>query len=384
MEATNALFADFPSFTKEDWKKQILKDLKGARFEDHQITNGLDDFAIDSLYAIEETSSLDYLSFYQTPASGTDSESPRNWRNLQLIPFENETQANQVALQALNAGAEEIKFDLRRAKVLNWNSLLQGIQLPYCALSFVLGSDQIDFLAEYWQYTLNQGIDPKTMSGSVEWEGELSLEAAQRGIEISREAADFAVLSISSTSTSAKPSDQLADLMLAAGKWIDRLSGKAIDSALILKNIVFLVPIHSNYFVEIARLRALRILFTEMASVSLRRNVLPSEAKIYAVSSIRIDEKTQTDPYLNMLSNTTQAMSAIIGGCQVLHVKPYNEGIEAVTHLAERIARNVSVILKEESHLDKVIDPSAGSYFLDWLTDQIAETAWKKMTASLA
>jgi methylmalonyl-CoA mutase len=106
--------------------------------------------------------------------------------------------------------------------------------------------------------------------------------------------------------------------------------------------------------------------------------------QIHAFTTISLDDKTKADPYLNMLSNTSQAMSAILGGCDLLTVYPHNRGIEPTDDFGKRIARNISVILREEAYFDKVADPAAGSYYLEKLTDQFSASIWEAFRQQFA
>ena len=123
-------------------------------------------------------------------------------------------------------------------------------------------------------------------------------------------------------------------------------------------------------------MRAIRQLLTQMAICYGLVDFRPNTLSIHAVSTIAVTDETTADPYLNMLSNTHQAMAGILGGCNRLTILPHTEGLSAVTPFAERIARNVAIILKEEAYFDKVADPAMGAYYMEILTEELAKYAW--------
>lgn len=124
-----------------------------------------------------------------------------------------------------------------------------------------------------------------------------------------------------------------------------------------------LFAVGSNYFFEIAKLRAARMLFARMAGAYGQA----AAVRIYAVTAL--SNKSIYDPYTNLLRATTESLSAVIGGCDALTVQPAG--------FARRLANNVQLILKEEAHMDKVADPAGGSYYVEALTDSLAREAWK-------
>jgi methylmalonyl-CoA mutase len=140
--------------------------------------------------------------------------------------------------------------------------------------------------------------------------------------------------------------------------------GASVDSlAAGNRAISFVFGVGSNYFFEIAKLRAVRLLWEQV----IRAFGISAEMRLHARTAIA--NKSIYDPYTNLLRVTTEAFSAVIGGCDSLIVEPFE--------FAERLAANVQLILKHEAHLDEVADPAAGSYYVDWLTDALARKAWK-------
>jgi len=341
------LFSDFSPSTKQDWKNQVLKELKTTPYE-NLVWKDIDDFEIEALYE-KNAESFDYQAFFLNDFS--ENNAGQIWKNRQVIVVEDAQIANQKALDALAKGADEILFDIK--KTLDWQTLFNGIFVEACGISFRLPSDCLDCLAFYNQKVANFS---QQISGSIELlDGNLPDYENLKNLK-----------TILLYSQSSKPSDQVADLLQKMYE-----AGEANFS-----KIQFQVRLSNLYFIEIAKLRALRILSQKilLLSESSLQNI-----PILAKTTIQNDEAAQKYPYNNLLSNTTQAMSALLGNSNIVEITPFNEGIGEVNDFSERIARNISNLLREESYLDKVADPSAGSYYIEHLTDQIAQTAWQKL-----
>ena len=136
----------------------------------------------------------------------------------------------------------------------------------------------------------------------------------------------------------------------------------------------FLLTAGTNYFFEIAKLRAARLLWSAIVNSYGLPGELASRLKIHVATSRWY--QTVFDPHVNLLRCTTEAMSAILGGCDSLSVAPFDKLYKTSDAFSERVARNISVILKEEAYLDKAIDPAAGAYYLENLTKELAEKSW--------
>jgi methylmalonyl-CoA mutase len=175
---------------------------------------------------------------------------------------------------------------------------------------------------------------------------------------------------------------------LAIGaEYMTRLTDLGVDSALVAKKIRFNFGVGGNYFMELAKLRAARMLWANIVKAynpvctceesTGKGDFCTCAAKMYAHCETSTWNKTIYDPYVNLLRTQTEAMSAVLGGTDSLTVLPFDAIYEQPTAFAERIARNQQALLKEEVHLDKIADPAAGSYYIETLTASIAEQAWK-------
>lgn len=287
---------------------------------------------------------------FQLPVSGNEFLGARTWHNLPLITVTNAQHANRIALAHLKNGADGILFDIRQADKIDLLVLLDAVEWPYCMVAFLAGKNQRDVINTIPDLAQTKKWDAGSLTGFVLWENEIA--------DVSLAFADFKEFKTSGllAADSQDVVGQLADSISAALK---------IKSA---NGIIISVPVGTDFFVEQAKLKALRAIWAELS---------PVEIFIHARSTAWIAESFQ--PHGNMLKSTTASMAAIAGGCDALTVYAEQE-----TDLnMNRIARNVSNIIREESYLNKVADATAGSYYVDALTQQIAEQVKAKLGSQL-
>ena len=153
------------------------------------------------------------------------------------------------------------------------------------------------------------------------------------------------------------------------------LTGRGLSAGQAASKIRFSFGTGSNYFFEIAKLRAARLLWAMVTEAYKPENILNCRMEIHSVTSQW--NKTVYDPYVNLLRTQTEAMSASLGGTDSLTVEPFDIAFRKPDDFSEHIARNQQLLLKEEAFFDKVADPGAGSYYIEKLTSLIAENSWK-------
>ena len=155
-------------------------------------------------------------------------------------------------------------------------------------------------------------------------------------------------------------------IALGVERLVEQLrSGRSVDEG--AKSIRFVFAIGSNYFFEIAKLRAARVLWARAVSAFEPRDESSCLMSIHACTALC--NKSIYDPFANVLRATTEAIAAVIGGCDSLQVRPFR--------FSDRLAMNIQRLLQEESHFDRVADPAGGSYYVEWLTDTLADQGWK-------
>ncbi|MDN5203321.1 methylmalonyl-CoA mutase family protein [Fulvivirgaceae bacterium BMA10] len=385
----NNLFKEFSGVTKEDWEKKVLEDLKGKTFESLLWTTD-EGFVVRPNYTNEDLKDLSYLTKQGPGFVNTTDKNypPRKWINNEFIEVSNEKTANTLALDALNMGADGIVFDLSKIEEIKIDSLLNDIHPHYCEVSFIIKSNALETLKKFFHWIDTNNFDPGLCNGFYHfdpiaswclsgvfvnhWEHELS------SILRLTEQKPFYGLTINSQifhNSGANIVQELAFSLSMAVAYIEKIQEGGNDVETVIKNIAFSIGTGDNYFMEIAKLRALRILFQQIANAYGVNNYKPNDLKINSVSSIWT--KTLFDPYVNMLRNTTEAMSAIIGGCDSMTILPHDIIFRDPSSFSRRISRNISNVLKEEAYFDKVVDPGAGSYYIENLTDLLIKESWQ-------
>lgn len=166
---------------------------------------------------------------------------------------------------------------------------------------------------------------------------------------------------------------ELAFTMAAAAEYVRALMDRNITINNICDKIYFSFSIGSDLFMEVAKLRAARMLWEKIGEAF---GATSQNAKMFMHCRTATWNKTAVDPWVNMLRVTTEAFSAVCGGCDSLHVSPFDECFRTPDEFSRRVARNVQIILRDECKLNKVIDPAGGSYYVEKLTEEVAQKAW--------
>ena len=364
--SASKLFEEFQSVDKEQWLKQIEKDLKGKPFE-NLLTTTRDNITIHPVY--QETTSF----------PSTDFRKNKNWKIVQEILVTDTKEANKQALDYLNRGATALLFYLSPetdVQVLLENILIEHIQLHL--ISEGNGSEvwsKLDILIQkrHLSYsdvniTINQDC-LENIARSGNWfkskeedfkEIENLLKAAPKNVKT------LCINANLFANAGATISQQLGITLSMIYEYVYTLNLKDADSFWIN------FAVGSDYFGEIAKIRAFRKLWRNLLK---ELSIEFTDAQVYCETSLR--NKTILDAYNNMIRSSTEAMSAIIGGCDEFSSKGFNLTYEEPTAFGERIAKNQQSILQHESHLDAVQDISNGSYYIETLTEELAQKAWE-------
>lgn len=362
--------AEFPFVSKADWLAQIQKDLKGGQPE------GLN-WALNERITISPL--LAASDFPELPAPLSTGA---GWEICENVDAADPVLANAQALEALRAGAEGLNFYLHTAPDQPFMSLLlKDVYIDFIGLHFS-GPGMIAnpgaILALLSGLATERGIPVAQLKGSLAYDPIAQTERPdwrylKELIELSNEQfPGFRLLSLSATADA--PDTELSGLLTLANQYITRLVQEGLSPAVAAGAMTIQVAVGPLYFVEIAKLRALKVLWLNLLK---GWDVQGG----YPFISATFDPAAYADAlYTNMIRATTMAMSAVLGGANQLTVRPYDEGRESLAQHAQsfgrRIARNVQHLLKMESGLDQVVDPAAGSYYIDNLTNQIAGNAW--------
>ena len=352
------LFEAFDKIDRQQWVEKIIADLKGESYDSLRWqTAGLSG---EPVFTQED------LPDPLPNLANVHEKGNRSWVNYQWIGVSSEKEANANALHALNQGADGIIFEV--SQLPDWPVLLKEIDLRYCHLGLIDAGTENYGLAQSFQ-ELYQGNE----AGASKIRGFISQAEEKNGINPAGTSFKYLSLRSPGTVSPGLPVAELAAQLAQAAAVFDALTDEGVSPASLFSQVQFQLNMADSYFVEIAKFRAMRSLAVRFAS-AYGVQLKVQEVEILAMSSDWTSPLE--DPHSHLLHATTQAMSAILGGADALCVRPFYSVFEDDS-LAERAARNISTILKEEAYLNKVADPAAGSYLVESLTQQIAKQAWQ-------
>lgn len=365
----------FPPADKAAWRAQVQKDLKDPvaldslnwhETLDREPSGQAKGITLEPYYTSEDMIPL--------PLAQNQSTQPHSpgWLNAPAYELTGDAKANNLKLRdALSRGADALVLTVPAD--IDLPKLLDGLKLSDTPVYFRLQADAATFLEKLRQ------IAPYQLRGGILTDTDTTIAANL--LSQTADSPNFRPICISSHpyhNAGATATQELAFMLGALADRYDALTNAGLPVDQLIPKTILSVAIGTSYFVEIAKLRALRVLWSRFIS-AYQISQPTGSAFIHAQTSSFYE--AVRSPYTNLLRATTEAMSAVIGGCDVLTVRPYNaiftQSVDDSDQAhAERIARNVSVLLKEESYLDKVTDPAAGSYYIETLTNTLAQAAW--------
>jgi methylmalonyl-CoA mutase len=395
-EQDKRLFPEFPPLTTAMWEEQIMADLKGADYEKKLIWKTQDGFSVRPYYRAEDLRSIDFCHTHpgESPyVRGVQAKS-NQWEIRQDIVTEDLAAANAAAVEAAERGAEGIGFNgVGVASAEDMKTLLKYIELEKTAVHFTRAREY-SFIAELLTELVRlRTADPAKVRGSLGFDPfnyfllhgayynslQDNLDEARYLVTKIRGALPgYRVINVSGDvfhNAGATVAQEVAFALASGNEYLAKLStmGVTVDEA--APAIQFTFAIGSNYFLEIAKIRAARLLWSTIVDAYNPANTTSGAMFVHGTSSLW--NKTIYDPYVNMLRTTTEAMAGAIAGCNSMSVIPFDAAFTSPDTFSMRIARNTQIILKEESYFNKVVDPSAGSYYIENLTNIIAEAAWE-------
>ena len=389
------LFTEFPPVPTEKWEEVITADLKGADYERKLVWRTGEGFNVRPYYRAENLEGIRFLGSQagEFPfVRGTRTHN--HWRVHQTIEVQFPKKANAEALQLLNSGVDSLGFCIAKEGFMagDIDQLLAGIEIPaveitFCGMKTANMADLVIAKLEREGIAADAHvafvIDPlvKGLSQKGDFcspDGEKCFAKIASLIERTREYKHIRIVTVSAGIFSNAGStivEELAFALSAGNDYLARLTDAGIDADTAARKLRFSFSVTSNYFMEIAKFRAARMLWANIVKEYNPAKNCACKMMIHA----RTADWNQTvyDPYVNMLRGTTEAMSATIAGVHSLEVTPFDAAFEDPTEFSKRIARNVELLLKNESHFDQVVDPAGGSYYIENLTQSIAAEAWK-------
>lgn len=391
------LFSEFPPVTVQEWEDRIRQDLKGADYEKKLVYKPYDGLKIKPYYTSEDLKSLEYLSPLPDsfPYVRGTKKSDNSWFIRQDIMVTDLKRANEKALDILMKGVDSLGLILEDDEEYSKDDLdllLRNIFAEMVEINLACGNNALQVLLNHYDMLIRYNRDFQKIHGSIEFDPlgrlitkgnyystrEEDLEQCLQMIRVSAHLSHFTVICVCGNNfhnAGATIIEELAFSLAQGAEYLTLLTEMGLSINQIAPKIKFRFATGSNYFLEIAKYRAARLLWAHIVKAYGPSKDEVTKMNIHAVTSKW--NKSMYDPYVNMLRTTTEAMSAIIAGIDSLTVNPFDIIYEKPSDFSERIARNQQLLLKEESYMDKVEDPSAGSYYLENLTESIATEAWK-------
>lgn len=420
LEEKPDLKKDFPIPTFDEWKKQVEADLKGEPFDKKLNTKTYEGIELKPIYTSDDLKDIPFLNNYPgfdnfvrgTKASGYHSSM---WEIAQEYSYALPEDLNEALRYDLERGLNSINISLDLPTQLGIDAdqskpgevgkgglsisgirkmqvLFDNIDLREYPLHIEAGFSALPFTLLYAAFTRELRISLMNLKGSITSDpydfllrhGFLPYSLKQIFDEIKfatqlmiRSNSPIRTIGISGmnyNNAGANAVQELAFVFATAIEYLEEMISRGLAVEEVVKRMKFTFGIGSFYFMEIAKLRAAKIIWNNILKLY---NVPEESRKIYIHGKTSLYNQTLIDPYVNMLRTTTEAFSAVVAGVDALTTNPFNSVFDSPDNFSRRIARNTQIILKEESHLDQVIDPAAGSFFVENLTAQLAEAAWK-------
>lgn len=393
---TKNLFEEFSPTSIEEWEKVLERDLNGANYKEKLKWQTLEGIDVQPFYRKEDLKSVAHYQKNVLP------DTPADWKISEEIFAADPSKANQMAKEAVENGANAVRFtvrpthdegllgpDIAGVQVHNLDDmslLLDGIDPSKTEIIFDSGPGSAGILAMVRAYLETAGknqqqygsvfsflYDPFTfMAGH----GRLPIAGNELNSTLTQMSKTDGFKSLAADGSfyhncGATIVQELGIALAIGSEYLARIPAELRQQA--SGKFWMQLAAGSLYFPEIAKFRAARLLWNRVLDgyEIEDRNPLNLHVKTSEWN------KSAADPYNNMLRATTEAMSAAVGGADYITIQPFDAVYDEPNHFSRRIARNISHILEHESHIPKVANPSDGSYYIEKLTDQIAQNAWK-------
>ncbi len=356
----HSLFSEFDPISSKQWKQKIQFELKGEDYNDTLIWNSPENIKVKPFYNQED--------LQENLPVNPNANGFKICQNIFVFDLEKSIER---AIESIERGADSIIFTIEN-ETIDVTKLLEKLPLENCEIYFKLSFISINYISKIETIAKSRNakiycnLDP---IGQLAKDGNWLKTQEKDNFEtlnlISKQVSNSSIISINSSlyqNAGANMVQELAYSLAHANEYLNRITT-------FNQPIVFKISVGTNYFFEIAKLRAYRILFNSIA-----KEYNPNlECHLVVTPTKR--NKTIYDYNVNMLRTTTECMSAIVGGADAIANLPYDALYHKDNEFGDRIARNQLLILKNESYFDKVKNPADGTYYIESITHQLAEKA---------
>ncbi len=397
MATRKKLFEEFPAVSTKEWLSKIASDMKCADPAETLLWKKREGIEVMPFYRTEDVESMKELfglpgHFPYRRGGHTDGN---NWRIRQNVKVTDYHQANSLARDLLMKGVDSIGFEISEPETItqsDFNILLQDIVPEAVELNFLSAGKAKEIVTYFTDFLESSGADPKKIAGAIETDpfgrllinGTLCIPVSE-GLDYLADLVKmtaalplFRAVHLNASNFGNAGCDIVHEIGLALSMGAEYLAGlvqRGIAADLAASKIRFSFSTGPEYFPEIARIRAARLLWSSLVSRFNPGNTDASRMEIHSVTARW--NKSVTDQYMNMIGTQTEAMSAVLGGADSITVEPCDIVFREPDEFTQRIARNQQLILKEEAYLERVADAGGGSYYLEKLTDMLADKAWE-------
>ena len=390
-EKREKLFEQFPPVTTAEWKAKVEADLKGAPFDKKLVWRTNEGFNLQPMYRSEDIADLattDSLPGEYPYLRGTRTDN--DWLIRQQIEAATTEEANKAALDAVSKGVTSLGFHVSEPTVETLRVLLEGVDLKKIEVNFgCCLKKALPLVEALAAYAKEQGVE-KELRGSVDFNPfkkplrkSVAMEPANVSamavalIAAAKELPGLKVLAVDSVmlaNAGAYIFQELGYALAWGASWMTLLTDAGVKADEAAARIKFNMGVSSNFLMELAKFRAARMMWAQIVA---RYGADKDACKMNAHAATSRYNQTLYDAHVNLLRSQTEAMSAALAGVDSITVTPFDVPYKTPDEFSERIARNQQHLLKEESHLDKVVDPAGGSYYVETLTVSLAKEAWK-------
>lgn len=403
----------FPPIARATWQKQVEKDLKGAAFARLRTTT-LDGIVLEPLYTSEDVAATDEVAGLPPYRRGTHAlgQADGRWDLRQAYANPDPSKVGEEIGQDLSRGGHSVWLCLDQSVRLgqspptgdgmtcpNLGALakaLDKVSLPQTAISLDAGANTLPAAAQLFALAEQRGVPFPKLSGALNCDplGALARDGAlpytlPRSIAHLTTLAAFCldrapnlravgVSLVPYHNGGASPAQEIGFALAQGLYYLKALTAAGLSCDDAASQIQFTVPIGTDFFMEIAKLRALRSNWAQLVA-HCQGSADAQRIAVHAVTSTFT--KTRRDPYVNMLRVTTEAFAAAVGGVDSLSTAGFDVAYGPSDGFARRIASNTQVILNEESHVTRVADPAGGSYYVEHLTNELAQAGYARFRA---
>ncbi len=395
-EEKERLFDQFPEVSYQEWRAKVEADLKGADFDKKLVWRTNEGFNVQPVYRAEDIAGLkttDSLPGQYPYVRGTRTDN--EWLSRQNIVADTPEQANTIALDVLNKGINSLGFKV--AEPADVPVLLKGITLSAVEINLSSCPRKAAAVAEELVKLVKEQGCEDTFKGSVSYnplrrnlkhgvEGvdkEAIVAEACKILDIVAPVKGLRCLDVDSAvlaNAGAYIYQELGYALSWGADWMTLLTEAGRNADEVANRIKFNMCVSSNFFMEIAKFRAARMLWAQIVEMYKPESI--DSAKMMVCATTSLFNQTIYDAHVNLLRSQTETFSACVAGVDSIVVTPFDVAYKKPDEFSERIARNQQFLLKEESHMDKVVDPAGGSYYVEMLTVAIANEAWKLFIAT--